>query len=60
MATTHHSKSAAIRARVNHPIIDSDGHTEDFEPAFWDYLRQIGGPTVVENAVEKLRAEEIA
>lgn len=48
MATTYHSKSAAIRARVNHPIIDSDGHTVEFEPAFLDYLRQVGGPTVVE------------
>lgn len=48
MATTHHSKSAAIRARVNHPIIDSDGHTVEFEPAFLDYLRQVGGPMVVE------------
>lgn len=48
MATTHGSKSAAIRARVNHPIIDSDGHTVEFEPAFLDYLRQVGGPTVVE------------
>jgi len=42
MATTHGSKSAAIRARVNHPIIDSDGHTVEFEPAFLDYLRQVG------------------
>lgn len=48
MATTHVSKSAAIRARVNHPIIDSDGHTVECEPAFLDYLRQVGGPTVVE------------
>lgn len=48
MATTHRSNSAAIRARVNHPIIDSDGHTVEFEPAFLDYLRQVGGPTVVE------------
>jgi hypothetical protein len=60
VATTHHSKSAAIRARVNHPIIDSDGHTVEFEPAFLDYLRQIGGSAVVENAVEKPRAEGIA
>jgi hypothetical protein len=38
MVTTHVSKSAAIRAHVNHPIIDSDGHTVEFEPAFLDYL----------------------
>jgi hypothetical protein len=30
-----HSKSAAIRARLSHPIIDSDGHTAEFEPALF-------------------------
>jgi hypothetical protein len=39
------SKSAAVRARLNHPVIDSDGHTVEFEPAFLDYLRQTGGVT---------------
>jgi hypothetical protein len=34
MATTQTSKSAAVRARLNHPVIDSDGHTVEFEPAF--------------------------
>ena len=48
MTTTHSSKSAAVRARVNHPIIDSDGHTVEFEPAFLDYLRDVGGPTMVD------------
>jgi len=33
---TQHSKSAAVRARLNHPIIDSDGHTAEFEPALFD------------------------
>lgn len=60
MATTHHHKSAASRAHANHPLIDSDGHTVDFEPAFLDYLRQIGGPAVVKNAAERLWAERIA
>ena len=32
------SRSAAIRARLNHPIVDSDGHVAEFEPAFFDYL----------------------
>jgi predicted TIM-barrel fold metal-dependent hydrolase len=42
------SKSAAIRARLNHPVIDSDGHTVEFEPAFLDYLRQTGGAKAVD------------
>src|SRR5215467_2019523 len=46
------SRSAAIRARLNHPIIDSDGHTAEFEPALFDYLREVGGS----RAVERMKA----
>ena len=48
MATTLRAKSATVRARLNHPVIDSDGHTVEFEPALLDYLQQIGGPRIVE------------
>jgi predicted TIM-barrel fold metal-dependent hydrolase len=48
MATTQASKSAATRARLNHPVIDSDGHTVEFEPAVMDYLKQVGGTKIVE------------
>ena len=42
------TRSAAIRAKLDHPIIDSDGHTAEFEPAVFDYLRDIGGSQAVE------------
>ncbi len=42
------SKSAQIRARLNHPVIDADGHSTEFEPAFLDYLKEVGGAGVVE------------
>jgi len=42
------SRSAAVRARLRHPIIDSDGHTAEFEPALFDYFRAIGGSQIVE------------
>ena len=48
MATTHLSKSATVRARLNHPVIDSDGHMIEFEPGFLDSLRQVGGRTMVD------------
>jgi predicted TIM-barrel fold metal-dependent hydrolase len=41
------SKSAAIRARLDHPIIDADGHTAEFEPVLFDYLRDIAGDSAV-------------
>ena len=48
MAATPASKSAAVRARLNHPVIGSDGHTVEFLPAVLDYLEQTRGTKVVE------------
>jgi predicted TIM-barrel fold metal-dependent hydrolase len=48
MASTHASKSAAVRASVNHPIIDSDGHQVEMSPIFFDYLRAEAGAEVAE------------
>ncbi len=48
MATTGHSTSAAVRARLSHPVIDSDGHMIEFEPGFLDYLTKVGGRAMVD------------
>jgi len=42
------TRSAAIRARVGHPIIDSDGHVVEFEPALLDYIRDVGGSKILD------------
>jgi predicted TIM-barrel fold metal-dependent hydrolase len=42
------TRSAEIRARIGHPIIDSDGHVVEFEPALLDYIREAGGSTILE------------
>ena len=41
------SKSAAIHAKLDHPVIDSDGHMIEFEPGFLDYLKREGGASMV-------------
>src|SRR5437660_10779672 len=43
MASSKRSKSAEIRARLGHPIIDSDGHTVEFGSLFADYLKSVAG-----------------
>jgi predicted TIM-barrel fold metal-dependent hydrolase len=32
----------AIRSRLDHPVIDADGHTTEFVPALETYLREVG------------------
>lgn len=48
MVATHVSKSTEVRKRLSHPVIDSDGHTVEFEPGVMDYLRKVGGSGIVE------------
>lgn len=48
MTTSQTMTAAAIRSRLTHPIIDADGHIVEFQPAFLDSLRQVGGTRMVE------------
>ena len=53
MAYSKDSKSAAVRAHLDHPVIDGDGHWLEPVPIFLDYLRQVAGPAVAERFVKK-------
>ncbi len=44
----HHLSSAEIRARLGHPVIDGDGHIVEYMPTYVEYLKQVGGPSMVE------------
>jgi predicted TIM-barrel fold metal-dependent hydrolase len=48
MLSSETSKSSTIRARLNHPVIDSDGHMIEFEPAVLEHLESVGGKRIVE------------
>ena len=48
MSTGHVPDPAAIRARLSHPVIDSDGHWLEFGPAITEYLERVGGRGVLE------------
>jgi predicted TIM-barrel fold metal-dependent hydrolase len=47
MPRTKPSPSAKIRAKLSHPVIDSDGHLFELMPVFLDYLKQVGGGDMV-------------
>jgi predicted TIM-barrel fold metal-dependent hydrolase len=47
MSSSYNSGSE-IRARLNHPVIDSDGHWVEFGVQVTDYLKQVGGAKAVE------------
>ncbi|MBH61689.1 MAG: amidohydrolase [Alphaproteobacteria bacterium] len=45
--------SADVRASLDHPIVDADGHMLEFTPVFLDHLKVVGGPELVERFVAR-------
>lgn len=52
---TKSRNSRTIRANLGHPVVDSDGHWREFEPIAMRYLKEIGGPGMVEAWGKKVR-----
>jgi len=48
MLTNGQTEARKLRARLNHPIIDADGHWAEFAPHMREEFRRIGGDTAVE------------
>ena len=42
-----HLSTAQIKARLDHPIIDADGHWIEYGPVFTEELRRVGGEDAV-------------
>jgi predicted TIM-barrel fold metal-dependent hydrolase len=42
------SRSQQIRRSLDHPVIDSDGHYIEFQPAVFDLLARVGGTAMVD------------
>ena len=58
MAYLKGSKSAAVRAKLDHPVIDGDGHWLEPVPIFLDYLREVAGPSMVERFVTQAKKDD--
>ena len=43
MSANGHPTPEQIRSRVDHPIIDGDGHWVEFDPVFSERMRKVGG-----------------
>ena len=57
MAYMTDSKSAAVRAKLDHPVIDADGHWLEPIPILLDYLKAVGGPEIAQRYVRS-KAQE--
>jgi predicted TIM-barrel fold metal-dependent hydrolase len=48
MAENGHSEARKLRARLNHPVIDADGHWIEYGPVMREEFRRIGGAAAAE------------
>ena len=55
-AKVKRTKSAQLRAQLKHPVIDADGHTIEYGPAYFEFLKQVGGAQLAARYREKLDA----
>jgi predicted TIM-barrel fold metal-dependent hydrolase len=52
------TRSAEIRAKLDHPVIDCDGHLSEFMPSIVDYLRKVGGSDFTERYLSRQRSPQ--
>jgi predicted TIM-barrel fold metal-dependent hydrolase len=50
------TSSAEVRAQLDHPVIDADGHVQEYLPAALPYLREAMGPTVFDRYQDRTPA----
>ncbi len=51
---------ADIRARLNHPVIDADGHMMETTFAVLDFVKQVGGADIAERYEGYMKANSSA
>jgi predicted TIM-barrel fold metal-dependent hydrolase len=52
------SESADIRARLDHPVIDGDGHVVEYQPMVYEYVEKVAGRKVADRMRNKLEGGE--
>ena len=47
-AAVESSPSEGLRAKLNHPVVDCDGHYIEFMPYYMDFVKEVAGSEMVE------------
>ena len=43
MSANGHPTPSQIRSKLNHPVVDADGHWLEYGPVFSEQMRKVGG-----------------
>ena len=55
MSADGHHTPTQIRSRLDHPVIDGDGHWVEFDPVFSDRMRKVGGDKAADGFLAAMR-----
>src|SRR2546426_10527970 len=55
MSAEDHHTAAQIRSRLDHPVIDGDGHWVEFDPVFSERMRKVGGDKAAEGFLAAMK-----
>src|SRR5213594_2285748 len=55
MSGNGHQTAAQIRSRLDHPVIDGDGHWVEFDPVFSERMRKVGGDKAAEGFLAAMK-----
>ena len=58
-AKTSVSTSARVRAKLDHPVIDADGHIVECTPVLLEYMKDVGGPELAKRYAESPPVKEV-
>src|SRR5216117_2190527 len=58
MSAEGHHTAAQIRSRLDHPVIDGDGHWVEFDPVFSERMRKVGGDLAANGWLAALQTTE--
>jgi predicted TIM-barrel fold metal-dependent hydrolase len=47
------SRSYKVRKKLDHPVVDGDGHTQEYHPLVVEYLRKVGGNDLTERYLKQ-------
>ena len=51
-----HLSPSQIRAKLNHPVIDGDGHWVEYDPVFAEQMRKVGGDKAADGYLAAMAA----
>ena len=47
-----HMTPEQVRSKIDHPIVDGDGHWVEYDPVFSDKMRKVGGDLAADGFLE--------